>query len=424
MSKIHNDQDLKKFYEEFKALAERSFIDSEKESVKDLAKTGFQIRGGYLLKQDKAMIDARNNLVTRCVKLLGHKFDAESEIEILVWDGILNNLNKSDGYKEFIDDLSSYSQSSTSYILPNYLFRFDTNVRKIVIGPVEAILAKDIIPSLEKVTKREQIMFHVGACSSMSITPPTINQTLRSISWRVKLSAARRNLQEESIWLINIATSLFRLTYLQHDTALFPRWGEVEPSPHIAPPLGELGFVSKDTGVSLAGGEIPKSYLITEDACNFSQAEKFIKLAAIIFSPNKGGISERIGQGLGWMTKGRQSSDKSEKFLYFFTAIESLLSSDDKSAPIVQTISRHAATILAEEIGNRHEIASKIKTLYASRSALVHTGKRNVSLRDVMQIQFYAESLFYIVLEKVDINMKFDKFHERLNEASYGTEWP
>jgi hypothetical protein len=181
------------------------------------------------------------------------------------------------------------------------------------------------------------------------------------------------------------------------------------------------GIICTETDVVAGGIKSPKLYKITKDACNFTKTEKFIKIAESIFSPPKDSLSERVSQGLGWMTKGRQAFDKSEKFLFFFTAIEALLSSDD--APITQTISRHAATILSKEIKGRYKIAEKIKRLYALRSTLVHTGKKSVSMMDVIEIQFYAESLFYEVLE-LDISMKFKDFQTHLTQASYGTEWP
>jgi hypothetical protein len=35
-------------------------------------------------------------------------------------------------------------------------------------------------------------------------------------------------------------------------------------------------------------------------------------------------LAERVGQGLGWLTRGRQAEDRAERLLYFFTAIEAL----------------------------------------------------------------------------------------------------
>ena len=53
------------------------------------------------------------------------------------------------------------------------------------------------------------------------------------------------------------------------------------------------------------------------------------------------------------MTRGRQARDRSERLLFFFTAIEALLSGDDKTAPVTQTIARRAATILVDDPTHR-----------------------------------------------------------------------
>jgi hypothetical protein len=43
-----------------------------------------------------------------------------------------------------------------------------------------------------------------------------------------------------------------------------------------------------------------------------------------------------VGQGLGWLSRGRQAESRTERFLFFFTALEALLSSDDKGDPVTQ----------------------------------------------------------------------------------------
>lgn len=317
--------------------------------------------------------------------------------------------------------------NSFYYIMPNYLFKLDKGVNKIVIGPVEAIHAKRIITDLKKVTNKKSIIFKQSDAASLELkTSMPMVQNVKSLSWRVTLNASKNNLEEEALWLINVAVSLFRLSYKNHVTAFFPRLGEHEPLPHVGKTIEKTGFsANKNVAqVSIGGSEVPPSYVIDKKAVNFTKRKKFLELAEAVFNPKKSTLAERVSQGLGWLTKGRQAYDKSEKFLFFFTAIEALLSSSDKTAPVVQTISRHAASILAKDIKSREHIASELKKLYETRSSLVHAGKRGVPKKDVILIQFYAESLFAVVLSTVDLNIKLQSFQKSLNTASYGNKWP
>jgi hypothetical protein len=155
-----------------------------------------------------------------------------------------------------------------------------------------------------------------------------------------------------------------------------------------------------------------------------SQSQKFISQAELIFDPPKKSLAERVSQGLGWQTRGRQAEDRAERLLYFFTAVEALLSMDDKTAPVVQTIARHAAVLLTNDNSARAEAAGEVKKLYALRSSLVHAGNRAILWSAANGAQILAESLFDAVLDKVDLKMKHETFCNELANASYGMAWP
>ena len=55
------------------------------------------------------------------------------------------------------------------------------------------------------------------------------------------------------------------------------------------------------------------------------------------------------------------------------------LSNDDTTAPIVQTIALHAATMLADDPSDRHGVAREIKRAYAqvSFAAYAHSTRRS-----------------------------------------------
>ena len=88
----------------------------------------------------------------------------------------------------------------------------------------------------------------------------------------------------------------------------------------------------------------------------------------------RGGAPRR---GLGGLMRGRQTVDRAERFLLLFHGYGGSLSSDDKAAPVVQTIARHAAVILQHDPRKPASCFGII--LYAARSALVHAGRRNVA---------------------------------------------
>jgi hypothetical protein len=104
-------------------------------------------------------------------------------------------------------------------------------------------------------------------------------------------------------------------------------------------------------------------------------------------------------------------------------AIEALLSSDDNTAPVTQTIARHAATILTDDAPARYKTAALMRRLYASRSQVVHQGNRPVVWTQAKQAQRIAEDLFSRVLHKVDLSTTFEDFTALLSVASYGSPW-
>lgn len=427
LQKLKSDKELKENYEAVRLAVQDCLSQENPRSIGNFFRGTLHFRGGFHFHENESLTKAKKDLIHRCIKHLGHKFDHEGELEAIMWDSILKDVTNDQSFSDFIEALVELYGNSFHYIMPNYLFRFSEGVKKITIGPVEALYANKIIPDLKKVTNADSIVFKEADKTYLELkaSMPLV-QNIKSLSWRVSLNASKNNLEEEALWLINIAVSLFRLSYKNHVKDFFPRPGENEPLPNVGKTIEKTGFSAnqKAAQVFIGGGEVPPSYTIDKKALGFTKRKKFIGLTNAIFAPKKGTLAERVSQGLGWLTKGRQANDKSEKFLFFFTAIEALLSSSDKSAPVVQTISRNAASILAKDVQGREQIAYELKKLYGARSALVHAGKRGVPKKDVILIQLYAETLFWVILEKMDLNIKLETFQQGLNKASYGNKWP
>jgi hypothetical protein len=204
----------------------------------------------------------------------------------------------------------------------------------------------------------------------------------------------------------------------------FPGVGAVEPHPLKPTRLHNEGVKLQGSKVLAGGSSVPHWYEIDAAVAATSRDKTFILQAEIIFDPPKSSLAERVSQGLGWLTRGRQAEDRAERLLYFFTAIEALLSTDDKSAPVVQTIARHAAVLLVNDNAARAEVAKDLKNLYNFRSALVHAGNRSILWSGANGAQVLAERIFQAVLENADLKTQHQSFSNELAAASYGTPWP
>jgi hypothetical protein len=320
-----------------------------------------------------------------------------------------------------IQSFAEEGNSSFEVILPNYLIDFRDGARSITIGRVRAALSDDVSAELGR--RGINVEIKQGPQLSQSFRDRNLVLTFPRQCWVVNVAAARDNAQEEAKWLLDVAVSLLRMSY-KVIGPMFPMAGDIEPHPSQTWQFKE-GSVTIGKKITRAGKfSNPKSYDVDKQVQSSVSESSFVDRAKLVFDPPKGSLAERISQGLGWLTRGRQSDDRAERLLYNFTAIEALLSRDDKNAPIVQTIARNAATILTEDVAARANTARKIRKLYELRSSIVHTGNRPVPWTQTNLAQNLAEDLFWRVLPNADLSSKHDDFIEQLSFASYGSPWP
>jgi hypothetical protein len=185
---------------------------------------------------------------------------------------------------------------------------------------------------------------------------------------------------------------------------------------------------SRRAGVAISERGMPEFFRPDRQVSLNAAAGKVLMSApftdyAAVFTAKEGSVAERVAQGLGWMTRGRQSADRAERLLYFFTAVEALLTNSDKTAPVTQTIARHASVILADTPQDRVKIAGQFKSLYGLRSALVHSGKRGVGRSDADTVQALVEALYDRVLALVPLSSDAQNLNLALDKASYGGAW-
>ena len=430
------------------------------EAVREISK--FFIKGPPI-GMDDALRDKQDKLVKKCVDYLGVELGNEEEIEELAWKHFwLNfsdsNLNSivSEITERFFEDFTRYEQRSYGYLAPNFVLEFVEQAQKIVIGPVEAIQTESLIKNQSEIEATLRIhgmilpeKTQIGSNFDLSISDGRILLDLPQSCWHIpigSIKAARLNAEEKTIWSVNVALSLLRLSYPSPESKKYPNIGDMEGIPMTEPNNWFFGYASEEKGFVLSkfsqstkriatgtGLHMPLSSSVRRKPCHYvvddavvemSEEPGFRNRAHKIFNPAKNSLAERFGQGLGWLSRGRQTADRAERFLFFFTAVEALLSSDDKNAPVVQTISRYAATILHTEPEERANFAKELRKLYSVRSALVHAGKRNVSQAQSMETQKIAEELYKTVMEKYPLDSKFGDFQNSLSKASYGSPWP
>ncbi|TAJ89529.1 HEPN domain-containing protein [Reyranella sp.] len=368
--------------------------------------------------------DALQKLVERASRLLGPKAAHSKTIQDVAFDSAhmsaRNKLAPSAAALNVRQRILSDVGVPLEFILPNYLTLFSGGVRSIQLGVVEAAFTADVVATYNP--RNPRVVMRAGQAFTVTNGSPMIVD-LPAVCWVVKVEAALGFAEEEAKWLADVMVGLLRLSY-QGNGHRYPNTGDVEPHPWYWDSGQRIGVKYTGNSVQFGGLYTPAAYEIDSATVTMANASAFKAKADLLCNPPSGSVAERTSRGLGWLTRGRQSLDKSERLLHHFTAIEALLSTDDKSAPVVQTIARHAAAIWTSDNTQRLEFASVLKRLYNIRSSLVHSGNRSALENNVKLIQIIAENLYREVLTKVDLKEKHQTFCNNLQRCSYGIAWP
>src|SRR3989339_89416 len=340
--KWKSDKDLKEKLSVFFKLARESVVTDKFGEI--FKKRIPRILNGIVFDEGDNLQEAQRQLVIRCTKLLGAKTGNEKEILDLAWEQVFQSLasvgsapDVDNATKKFIQSLTEHSKRNFDYIISNYVIQFREQVQRLAIGPVEAVTVGNVIDRMHQGKPNLNFELAIGVSFGFSISVDKLIIQLPTMGWFISVNAAEGNVVEEASWLVDVALSLLRLSYPDERCDFSPYLGAVEAMPFTKPIIaGNQGVTLSENGISLGGGSPPGIYIIDDRVLEITEGEQFKAYAKAIFSPSKGSLAERFSQGLGWLTRGRQASDRAERFLFFFTAIESLLSSDSKSAPVVQ----------------------------------------------------------------------------------------
>jgi hypothetical protein len=427
-NKIKSDTAFKKRCSEFFRLALSKIWDRHSELRRD-GLLPF-IRNSIIFHADEDLFHNAKDLVRHCVGKLGPRFGDEQDVDKAMWQSVCDHafhtIDPDKIAEEFISSLVKNIDSAYTYICANQLFRVFSRIDRVHIGPVTIVVVSDPAKDIFDGKIASNWTLSVGREYKVSFSNDVEIQ-IPYTCWKVSTHASQSNVKEEAEWLINVAISFLRISQFEllyvSSSGFFPKIGEVEPMPNVVPESETRHLLITKDGISTGRMWVPHQYILDDDVIAATQTREFESKAQAIFHPTPNSLGERFGQGLGWLTRGRQSEDRAERFLLFFTAIEALLSSNDKTAPVVQNVARSAAVILGNDVVARAENAKRIKSLYEARSALVHAGKRNVSKGATDTAQLIAESLYSKVMKQVPLTESFKSFQENPGRATYGLPW-
>lgn len=432
MAKSVSDKILREAVEDFFRRVDLDACrdaDEASAAFRQALQTGFRIVEGIVFRTPQATRRAERKVARRVAELFGAAASDEKDVAGLLWQVMGKHVTSGDELLvsklrvSFEAALQTSLAQQFQFIDSCQVVVLEPMVREIVVGPVAVRWTEDVGAEL---AKEGSSLWRISPADpkGMQISPDgTVGFNFWPNCWVVKLNASRKNVPNEAAWLINIAASFLRLSH-EASTVFYPKFGDLEADPIQPTPVHRSGVVIDGTQISDVGSRVPGHYKIDSDLAAQFKSEAFLARANEVFARSKGTLAERVAQGLGWLARGRQSEDRAERLLYFFTALEALLSSDDNKAPVVQTIARHAAVILADAPDVRANAAKQVRDLYGVRSALVHRGSRNVTRTDADTTQMLVETLYRRVLEEADLKQTFDQFFAVLSHSTYGGIWP
>ncbi|BBC74350.1 conserved hypothetical protein [Altererythrobacter sp. B11] len=399
--------------------------------ITDMQFARFRYHKGTAFEVSDAVIESQREFIRRAIKKLGPDRGHGKVLAKALWDFAAaesdeHRINDRAVLDEALKQIEETSASICEFFRPCPLVRLPSDVERIEIGRVIIEKSESKVKELEK--NKNNLRFIIGDDWGIGLNfegeDVKCFASIPKTMWAIKLSAADPLREEEALWLVDISLTLLRLSVKRPDLGLLaPSLGDNEPHPFLLPDRSDHSLAILPNGTAEMGGlSTPNVYEITSEGGRAIHEPLTQRKIAMIFEPRAGSIAERFAQGCGWLTRGRRSKDRSDRLLYFFTAIEALLSDSDRSAPVVQTIARHSATLLSDEHEKREAIARDVKNLYGIRSALVHAGKRGAYDIDCNSAQLITELLYARIWSDIDLSISHRTLLDELGRASYGSE--
>lgn len=372
----------------------------------------------------EGLLRYRDAVVRRCIDLIGPNVVDEDAVEASLWYAVDNCEQKKTAFLIFCRHICDTVNGVVTVILPNHQLRLAEGIDGLHIGPVRAVSGEKLAGEINRRIANPNWRVEVWQGES-GPTRPSGHAIVDAMCWQVAVRASQGNVEPEAVWLVNVATCLLRLLYpVEFVTGYFPIPGDVEPMTGARPQFRRQRIVERDDVVEFGRWGVPKHYQVTNEVLSALRKKGFDRLALSLFEAAENTLGERVARGLGWLTRARQSENRAERYLYIFTALETLLTRDEKSAPIIETIARSAAVLLTNDMSERVNVAKWLRKAYEVRSQLVHAGHRKVSTTDAVELQILAEKIYRSPLYHSDLAAQAERFHAELATASFGLQWP
>lgn len=387
---------------------------------------GFRMMDGVTFNVSPELKTAESVVVRRAEKVLGPRLGDEKDLSQALWKAAVKAIASESSEEERLKSSVAVIVNSVSqtfcYVAPNHLFNLKDGVDEIKIGPVSIIRTSKIIDELAANRPGEKWQLAVGGEPELQAEGDMVVFVRPPVSWKIHVRSSKNNLTEEATWYADVATSLLRMGTFDFG-AMIPRMGEREASP-FADVQSEDHMIAYSADRMVSGGSKKLGYYeITPSTAK--PLQKWIERTAPgIFLASTDTLGEQLGRGLGWLSRARRTADRAERFLLFFTALETLISRQRANPQLTDNLARMTSVIWTNGADNRITYYSTLKELYDKRSKLVHRGLREISTRDVNTIQYVTEQIFFVVLDKVSLNQSLDEFHQSLEHASFGGRWP
>lgn len=322
--------------------------------------------------------------------------------------------------RALVETVLAEAGREVTHIEPNFLIRH-TEPDALVLGRLRS-MPTEVAVAHSPLSKHHRISLAIGKCPKVSFQEDSIAVDMPRSVRVTNVSATKENVAEEGKWLIDIAVSLMRLSTRKWQ-GNFPRIGDVEAHPIYSAILLRPHVTLEGDAAYTRHGEAPGWYEISQEVAAALNAPDIQTRASLLFDPKDKSLAQRVAQGFGWMTRGRQVSDRAERLLSLFTVLEALLTSNQENSPATETISRHVSVILTQVVKERVAFYNNLKRLYALRSRVVHSSRREVLRQDVNTLQVYVETVFWTVLDRCDLDIPQETFARSLADASHGSRW-
>jgi len=385
------------------------------------------ISGSVYVSGSPELTKAREECKAQIFKATGFGPSLISETEI---DNLLNRTaakqcaSGKDETSTFLEEITKSCRNEVDCILPNYIIYLDQEISSYAIGPVTIIRTDSIRQKFSKLD-RVKIDFKSEPSGGLQVDGSmTLSYPEHSFVVRLQCSPNRR--VSLAHWYVDIGSSLLRIFARGAGifNALSPHIGDRDPSPfNFDDGMSSHVVVNvNDDGISYGGWTAGRYYLITNKLVNTFTDKQFESIANKVFFPAKNSVADRLHRALGWLAKGRQSQELATRFLFFFTALESLLTTNNPGTPVTETISRNVATMISD-MDHRFSTYNILKDLYSARSKTVHSGNREIPESSCNMLQNIVEMTCYVALTKA-IDKNESKFLAELTEAGFGSPWP